>query len=619
MSFAYRPEVDGLRAIAVGSVIIFHVWPQYLAGGFLGVDVFLVISGYLITKIVYEQRIEGRFTFKNFYMRRIRRILPAQLLVILLCLAIFPFLLLPSEVSALGKSSFYSAFSAANIYFWLESGYFGALSEHSVLLHMWSLGVEEQFYMVWPMLLSLLVLARRKSILIVGTIALLGLSLFSAQFYVSRFPSAVFYLFPFRAFEFLLGGLLSFNLLPKPYRLAGEFISLVGMVVLGASVFLFQEGWAHPGLLTLIPCLAAAAIIYGTQSSTLVKATLANSPMVHLGLLSYSLYLVHWPVIVGVRIINGEHISVPTGLALIALVYAASLLLHYFWERPLRYSKFGKITLPSTAIMTLATFCAAIFFSAHVWANSIVTSGFGDMGEGDEFFNDVELVEAPVAAGERPACPYRLTEPGAVSLDFKSASECSADILILGDSHTGFVGNTMRALFGKDADDQKTITVSSWAGCPAILGGWKVYGTARLAAREKGCRSLIEHWEKDIAGSDASVVVLATRWSWLTEPGDYGPITIREDHLVTSESEELSHERSREVLKAGVRQLIDVAEASGKKVIIFGQPAVLTPDAERCTQNTLKEAGKDKLDANCVVREASLNHALSSTEIISRS
>lgn len=578
MKLTYRPEVDGLRAIAVTSVILFHVWPDVFVGGFLGVDVFLVISGYLITKIIYNETEKGEFSFSNFYMRRIKRILPAQLVVILVCLLVFPLLLLPSEIGDLGKSGLYSAFTAANIYFWLESGYFGALSSHSVLLHMWSLGVEEQYYMFWPIILTLLMSFRSPKIVVAGTLILLAGSVVAAQYFWGSHPSAVFYLTPFRAFEFLVGGFLSYHLFPHPGKILGDVIAFLGLIALGASLFLFRDTYPHPGFLTLIPVLATAAIIFGTQSGGLMKTVLGGKLPVHVGLLSYSLYLVHWPLIVGSRLIYSDNIDLASGLALISMVYIASLILHHLWEKPLRYGKLGSIPIPAGAWASFGVFAATTFVAANVWGLHPKGISSADAAEDMTAKNVVE------GTCESPVTPVQL-------------ANCSTQMLVIGDSHAGHATVLMHKTMGPE----EIITRMSLPGCPALFGVWKIFDGKNLRAEEKACKELIAEWEPVIIKSDAKVVVLATRWAWLTEPGNYGNVDLREEALVTKESDPQTHEYSRTVLRSAMQRTIDDIVKSGKKVIIIGQVPLLTREVEKCAQNAArsKQSGR-----NCTIPRA---------------
>lgn len=209
-SLSYRPDIDGLRALAVLAVVIFHINKGWLPGGFVGVDIFFVISGFLITGILKREQDKSIFSFANFYMRRIRRILPAALTTILITLIVGIFVLLPSDLKELGKSSLASVFSVANIYFWLflDTGYFADSSETVPLLHMWSLGVEEQFYLIWPAIMLLTYKFGGRRLLIFVAAALAIVSFVIGEHFILTDQSFAYYMLPSRAGELLFGAIL---------------------------------------------------------------------------------------------------------------------------------------------------------------------------------------------------------------------------------------------------------------------------------------------------------------------------------------------------------------------------------------------------------------------------
>ncbi|MEO7931655.1 MAG: acyltransferase family protein [Chthoniobacterales bacterium] len=300
----YRPEIDGLRAIAVLAVVFFHA-DLGVPGGYIGVDVFFVISGYLITSLIIKDLESGTFTLFNFWERRIRRILPALGLVALLALVAGWFMFLPDDLSSLGKSAFYQALCAANIYFWRETGYFDGAVDEKPLLHTWSLAVEEQFYLLVPFLLLAIFriprLQSRKVILSVCGVVILS-SLALSIYGVSRQSTASFYLLPSRAWELVLGSFVA--LLPgfTLNRTLREILSILALASILLPCFLYSKETHFPGMAALPPCLGAALFIFSTRITgtgtrlPAIALLLSRRPVVFIGLISYSLYLWHWPL-----------------------------------------------------------------------------------------------------------------------------------------------------------------------------------------------------------------------------------------------------------------------------------------------------------------------------------
>jgi peptidoglycan/LPS O-acetylase OafA/YrhL len=300
----YRPDVDGLRAVAVGAVLGFHAFPASVPGGFVGVDVFFVISGYLISGIIFKALDRGRFTFSDFYSRRIRRIFPALTVVLLATLGLGSWLLLPDEFDALWRHTVAGALFASNILLWRETGYFDQSAESKPLLHFWSLGVEEQFYLVWPFVLFL---AWRYRLHRVATIGAIAAASFALNLYaVGRFPGATFYLPLTRFWELLVGAMLAAAAGgPAAARLAGrsrgpmvrEIASIGGAVLIAASLLAFSGLDPYPGWRAALPVVGTALLIAAGPNAWLNRRLLSSRLAVGIGLISYPLYLWHWPLL----------------------------------------------------------------------------------------------------------------------------------------------------------------------------------------------------------------------------------------------------------------------------------------------------------------------------------
>lgn len=297
-SSAYRPDIDGLRALAVLSVIAFHLGVPGLTGGFVGVDVFFVISGYLITGTLLADLDAGRFSIARFYERRIRRIFPALLVMLLVTSVIAALVVPPEELRGFPQSLLAAVFSISNIYFWRSAGYFRPEAKLVPLLHTWSLGVEEQFYIIFPLLLAVLSrYAPRK--LRLNLAALTGIALLVAVLNTFKAPTSAFYLLPARAWELLLGSLLAARCIPEVTGPAiRNLLAIAGLILILAADLFYKETTVFPGLAALPPCVGAALLIAtGGSQSTPVARALSLPQVVFAGQISYSLYLWHWPLI----------------------------------------------------------------------------------------------------------------------------------------------------------------------------------------------------------------------------------------------------------------------------------------------------------------------------------
>lgn len=296
----YRPDIDGLRAISIAGVLIFHANPAILSGGFVGVDVFFVISGFLITSIIHRDVVAEKFSLARFYERRIRRIVPALFVVFLATLVAGCFLLLPDDFSALSESLAHAVASISNIHFLhIKTDYYNNEAAPIPLIHTWSLGVEEQFYLIFPLLiLGLHKFLKSTQSLIVAFSILLVISLAASAHYVEYRPMKAFFLLPFRAWELLLGALLSLVGPRLMSARAGNLFGIAGLALILASMVLFSKETTFPGLAALMPCFGAALLIFTGRTPGLWTARLLSwKPFVGLGLISYSVYLWHWPLI----------------------------------------------------------------------------------------------------------------------------------------------------------------------------------------------------------------------------------------------------------------------------------------------------------------------------------
>jgi peptidoglycan/LPS O-acetylase OafA/YrhL len=355
-SLKYRPDIDGLRAVAVLGVIIFHAFPKALPGGFTGVDIFFVISGYLISGILYKGHREGNFRFREFYARRIRRLFPSLITVLLLSLAYGWLVLLPDEYEKLGKHVAAGTLFIQNMVFWKEIGYFDVAVNLKPMLHLWSLAVEEQFYIFFPPILLLIwkkkwPLAAIMGVLLIGTF--IGNVVMSHQDAVTDF-----FLTPYRAWEFLGGSLLAWWHYDRGHEeealkhrdtlsWAGATLMLLGMTVL-------TKAQPYPGWRALLPVAGTLLVIEGGGSAWVNRRILSHPAMVHVGLISYPLYLFHWPALSFLHIVKGQ--APPYWMITVALGVALLLTLatYHGIEKRIRHNK-SRWTLPCLIVAFLAT------------------------------------------------------------------------------------------------------------------------------------------------------------------------------------------------------------------------------------------------------------------------
>jgi peptidoglycan/LPS O-acetylase OafA/YrhL len=376
----YRREIDGLRAIAVSSVVLYHAGLHGFGGGFVGVDVFFVISGYLITSIILLEKQAGSFTLTGFYERRARRILPALFLVMLLCLPFAWLWMMPHQIQEFSESLVAVALFSSNILFWKQSDYFDAAAELKPLLHTWSLAVEEQYYLLFP--LFLLVAWRLGKRLTAGVLLILAaISLTLAQRGSLAEPAATFYLLPTRFWELLIGVLVAFYLSEREVgpgatrwgheAAIGEFAGLGGVLLIGYAVVALDKNTPFPGVYALIPTIGAALVILFANPWTLIGKVLGSAPLVGVGLISYSVYLWHQPILAFLRLRTSDfELSGPGVLIYLAAVLSAGYLSFRFVEKPFR----SKRAISKIQVIALSLAGVGIFVSLGLEGHT--TKGF---------------------------------------------------------------------------------------------------------------------------------------------------------------------------------------------------------------------------------------------------
>ena len=497
----YRPDIDGLRAIAVIAVILFHAGLSAVPGGFVGVDVFFVISGYLITGLIVEKLRQGTFSFWDFYARRTRRIYPALFVLIPFVLLFGYFILTPGEYDELGRSAIYSSAFLPNIYFWLNTGYFDQAATTMPLLHLWSIGVEEQFYLMWPVTLVVLWrfirLGRNATLLaLIATTALLAALCIVWTYYDAK---AAFYL-PFtRLWEFTLGAMvLALPEIKRP-RVA-DALSIAGLTAMLVAALTFDERLAYPGYYALLPCLGTTAAIWAGERSLMGKV-FSLTPNVFLGKISYSLYLWHWPVFVYYGLYAGSEATPQTKLLLLPVIIAIAYLSWRFVEMPIRHSK----GYPRRHVMYgLATATTAACLALIV----VVNAGFpGRIPQEVRALGDQKAMMAFTCTEEIPLPGAGKRERCIIGAPWASASKRA---VIWGDSHARHI----LPVLDKPAREQN-LSIAFFSGCPPFIDNEAIQREKRNSpAYSENCarsRENVLKWLKATPGID--LVILSNAWA----------------------------------------------------------------------------------------------------------
>ncbi|WP_158618869.1 acyltransferase family protein [Legionella qingyii] len=440
LSNSYRPDIDGLRALAIISIVVFHFNKTWLPGGFVGVDIFFVISGFLITKIIQNQMIDGRFSFASFYARRARRIFPATLFLVLFTLFVGIIFLLPSDIKKLCQAAIAASLSSTNIYYWkfLDTSYFAPSSELLPLLHLWSLGVEEQFYLIWPLTLVLLHRTGGK-LLGIGTLILASISFVISAIALKNDSVFAFYMLPSRMGEFLAGGsLCTASILLENKKIPSwvyQITAISGLLLIVWSLCFLNEKTGFPGLISIVPTLGSMLLIISGNGSNLLTKLLSLKPIVAIGLLSFSLYLWHWPILAFYRYAYVE-LDLLGYFICLGLITIFSIFSYYFIETKFRYNQRGFI-LPA------AGFSAALLILIIVpgcYFNS--TGGFISQSAANKFILKARAINALKAPAY--TYPYNCQDKPEKLKDVNcilGPTNVEPRILLWGDSHAAhYVG-----------------------------------------------------------------------------------------------------------------------------------------------------------------------------------
>ncbi|WP_165356446.1 acyltransferase family protein [Sphingosinicella sp. BN140058] len=490
---AYRADIDGLRTLAVLPVVFNHIGMRGFGGGYVGVDIFFVISGYLITGILVRDLALGRYSIADFYRRRVLRIFPALFLVLGVTTAIACMAMLPNELIRYAHSLMATTLFGSNILFFSESGYFDAESHVKPLLHTWSLAIEEQFYILWPLLLAAIGVARparlKAVILAVGLV-----SLAAAVATMAWNPSAAFYLLPSRAWELALGGGLALITTAPKRRWVNELLGAAGLIGILLCVWKYSAQTPFPGLTALVPCIGAALLIYTGAQNTIVSQLMSLPPVVFIGRISYSLYLWHWPVIVFSKI----WLFQAAGPMVMGLEVAASILLAILsWkyvETPFRVqgARWTTRAILSTALGAMAV---TIALGGALIASGGLTQRFTPVQAAVARFADLDQ-EASYRRGSCFISNYRDTFDAATCL---KTSGTKPVLLLVGDSHAAHLWPGVAQL-----RDRYDVVQATLVGCRPML-----YPGEGGKVCERFFRDILGRW---VPEHRPTAVLLAGRW-----------------------------------------------------------------------------------------------------------
>ena len=498
----YRPEIDGLRAIAVLSVMLYHFQLPAVSvpGGYTGVDVFFVISGYLITRILVANA-GTHEALKTFYLRRFRRIYPALLAVIAVSLVVGYFILVPGDYADLGGSSRFSIFALSNLYFYGNTGYFDQAAELQPLLHTWSLAVEEQFYFIWPLVVFVGFRAGGRRGVAAACFIIVVLSFLYSAWMVTLDAKQAFYDPLARAWELSLGALVVFLPAMNWHKVAAELVDWMGIALIGYSCFGLSDASSFPGPNALYACAGSALLIWPKAAQTSVARCLAVGPMRGVGVISYSLYLWHWPILVFGLHYFGEAIPPIAAANLFVLVFAVALLSWRFIEQPFRMRVFsmqmGKLT-SAGALMMLTVVSTAVMVSHGVTsrlpASAVPISDLDVMRDWDVQDRSFDPFTKELVFG----APWK-------DADYR--------IVIWGDSHAQHMAPLVEATVLQNAH-RLGVSVLMYHACPAIVDGNDVYTYRHDAQYNRRCAEDRKTLWAFLGANEGTVdrVVLASSW-----------------------------------------------------------------------------------------------------------
>tara|TARA_A100001015_G_scaffold203797_1_gene227748 strand:- start:4436 stop:6394 length:1959 start_codon:yes stop_codon:yes gene_type:complete len=555
----YRPEIDGLRALAVLPVILFHAGFSFFEGGYIGVDIFFVISGYLISSLIFFELSQDKFSLLNFYERRARRILPALFFVIIVSIPFSLLILTPDDLKDYFQSIFATSIFSSNFLFWMESGYFETDSELKPFLHTWSLAVEEQYYILFPLLA--LMLSRKDKIFNILIISFLFLiSFLSLIILRDTYPSGSFYLLPFRAWEILLGvfGYFYFSYSKKIHStLINNILSLIGFGMICYSIVFFSKETPFPSLYTLIPTFGCIFIIISAVDGTILNKLLKTSFLVKIGLVSYSAYLWHHPIFAFTRLSSLNFMFEALVPILILLTFLLAFFSFHYIESPFRKGKSGSI-FSRKMIFTQSLLLTSLLSFVGIMGHFQHTKIFFDDQEW-KYLTSIKRSSYDLCGDSKNFCIDR--------------SLSSEDVLLIGDSNAYHFADSLKEIL--EIKNLNLINLSN-GGCLPLSDFIRLDETG---AFNKSCSLFNKNLEYSLEKSEfKGDIVLSSAWLLYLFGEDYFSSEVIKKRLPPLSDVILSSDSftpiKREIIEKEffdyIRKTIEFLSKNSKKLFIVG-------------------------------------------------
>lgn len=576
----YRPDIDGLRALAVLLVVIFHAFPKWIKGGFIGVDIFFVISGFLISSIIFANLQQNKFSFKEFYIHRTKRIFPALITMLVSSYIFGWFVLFPDEFQQLGKHIAASAGFIQNIILWKEAGYFDIDSELKPLMHIWSLGVEEQFYLIYPLLIF--IIWQRRINILATIIVLLFLSLGLNVIDIEKNSIRTFFMLPTRFWELLAGSLLAyiclfkqgwiqnvlFRLIPismQKDKILNNVFSILGLLLILTSAFIFNKNLLFPGAWALIPVIGAFLIILAGKNAWVNQKILSNRLMVFIGLISYPLYLWHWPLLSFAKIIESEQPSIEIQIIAVILSFLFSWLTYRFIEKPIRFGQ-----KPALKAILLSMILGIVGYIGYY---TFLQNGLTNRESIKEY-----------------AHMFKEIDKKSFNEDFVQEKALPPTTAIIGDSHASH----LIALKELAKRTNETVEFHSLGACPMLL-----HISSFNKNGKDDCGDAVNKTYAAIENSNSikTVVISLRGHIYTSEHKTTFKNKKRRNHTVAlNTNPELTD--SVEIFKIGIRDTLNFLIKKEKKVIFVLNAADLDFKPQQCINRPLRIS---KLQSPCAV------------------
>ena len=613
----YRADIDGLRAVAVLSVVAFHAFPGGIKGGFVGVDIFFVISGFLISTIIFSSLERDEFSFSEFYSRRIRRIFPALLTVLISCFSFGWFALTADEYKQLGKHVAGGSGFISNFVLWQESGYFDAAAETKPLLHLWSLGIEEQFYIVWPLVLWAGWKKRFNFLTITAALAFVSFSLNLASYQSDGV--ADFYSPQTRFWELLSGsllayishhnsqfvthiknridGLLSKTIYAKPPESNGttlrDFQSVLGSICIVTGMIFITKEKQFPGTWALLPVIGAVMVIGAGKSAWINRVILSNRVIVWFGLISFPLYLWHWPLLSFARVLESQvpNRSIRISAILISIILA--WLTYRLVEHPLRFGKKNgvKVVLLAALMLLVGLLGFAIFQK----------DGFPSRNNIQNIEPALALIKWRDIDNSDTVCQKRF---GQKYTYCKLSNDKSPSVALIGDS---FANSYFQGLADEYAKHGDNLVMLGAPGCPPLLDI-----KSGFAGELDRCNSMSSNALKEVAATpEIHTVILAANWHLYIKGTRFDTASNKVWEIKPTDAEEISYDQ---FFSRKIKETIDFMAKSGKRIILIKQIPEINIDPATCL--TSRPFAIHKKDNICKVPKAAVKSYLDEYEAV---